>query len=321
MPRPPGSTGRRSGRLFERDAFVERQAAPHAVALVAQDGRLEAGRRHRAGGADRLGPLLALEAVPLALATERWVEVDPCRIAARGAELPVRVLRDHEGHRRNRPRADQRSPAAVYTGFTVPEHAAHETPDAGGCQSRVRRSRWSRAAPSSGSTSSVTPSIETTRTCSPTATGVARLVRARHLASRTLTTPSGSTASITSPSSPIIHSRPIVGVANRVRTIEGMPTTNVSSTPPMPASSVIHDGRSDAPGRGSNSHQLAMTVPTVPTAVHKRGTPTCTSTANASIEATISPTAQARAGSAARPVHARTNDVAPTTPAMPTPAV
>ena len=47
-----------------------------------EHGRLEARRRHRAGGADRLGPLLALEAVTLALAAaERWVEVDPapCR--------------------------------------------------------------------------------------------------------------------------------------------------------------------------------------------------------------------------------------------------
>src|SRR3954468_12323687 len=65
MPRPPGSTGRRSGRLLERDALVERQAAPHPVALVALDRGLEAGRRDGAGGADCLGPLFALEAVTL----------------------------------------------------------------------------------------------------------------------------------------------------------------------------------------------------------------------------------------------------------------
>ena len=38
------------------------------------------------------------------------------------------------------------------------------------------------------------------------------------------TTPSGSTAAPASPSSPTIQSRPIVGVENRVRTIDGMPT-------------------------------------------------------------------------------------------------
>ena len=42
---------------------------------------------------------------------------------------------------------------------------------------------------------------------------------------------------------PIIHSRPMVGVAKRVRTIDGMPTMNVSAMPPIPASRVIHDGR------------------------------------------------------------------------------
>ena len=51
------------------------------------------------------------------------------------------------------------------------------------------------------------------------------------------------------------------------------------------------------------------------------GSPTWTSTAKANIEAMIKPTAQPRAGSAARPVHASTRAPAPTTPAMPTPAV
>ena len=74
----------------------------------------------------------------------------------------------------------------------------------------------------------------------------------------TLTTPSGSTSSTTSPSSPIIHSRPIVGVAKRVRTIDGIPTTKARIVPPMPASSVIHDGRSVTPGRSSNSSRLPI---------------------------------------------------------------
>ncbi len=49
--------------------------------------------------------------------------------------------------------------------------------------------------------------------------------------------------------------------------------------------------------------------------------PTWTSTANASMAARIRATAQPRAGSVASPVQARTTHVAPTTPAMPTPAV
>ena len=53
----------------------------------------------------------------------------------------------------------------------------------------------------------------------------------------------------------------------------------------MPASKVIHDGRSVVPGSGSNSIRLANTVSTIPTPVHKRGTPTWTSTAKASIAA------------------------------------
>ncbi len=64
---------------------------------------------------------------------------------------------------------------------------------------RAERSRWSRAAPSSGSTSSVTPSMATTRTGCPAPTGVARFVRALQRASPTLTTPSGSTVSTTWP--------------------------------------------------------------------------------------------------------------------------
>ena len=163
--------------------------------------------------------------------------------------------------------------------------------------------------------------MATTRTWSPGSTGVARLVRARQRASRTSTTPSGSTRSTTAPSSPIIHSRPIVGVAKRVRTIDGMPTMNVSMIPPMPAISVIHDGRSEVPGSGSNRYQLPTIVSTTPTPVQTRGIPTCTSTANATIAATISPTAQPRAGQRGQPVARQDVAPAPTTPAMPTPAV
>ena len=45
-----------------------------------------------------------------------------------------------------------------------------------------------------------------------------------------------------SPSSPIIHSRPIVGVAKRARTIDGMPTMKARSDPADP-------GRQRDPGR------------------------------------------------------------------------
>ena len=49
----------------------------------------------------------------------------------------------------------------------------------------------------------------------PRAIGVARFVRARHSASRTRTTPSGSTSTSATPISPISSSRPIVGVEKR----------------------------------------------------------------------------------------------------------
>ena len=70
---------------------------------------------------------------------------------------------------------------------------------------------------------------------------MARLVRARHRAPRTRTTPSGDTLVTASPSSPIIHSRPMVGVEKRVRTMAGMPATMASDMPTMPTSRVIHD--------------------------------------------------------------------------------
>ena len=63
-----------------------------------------------------------------------------------------------------------------------------------------------------------------------------RLVRACQGAPRRVTMPSGSTASTTSPTSPIIHSRPIVGVENRVDHV-GMPPSMANSTPMIPTSS------------------------------------------------------------------------------------
>jgi hypothetical protein len=141
------------------------------------------------------------------------------------------------------------------------------------------------------------------------------------VAEPTVTKPSGSTASIALPSCPIIHSRPIVGVAKRERTIDGMPTMKVRLMPPIPAISASHEGRIDEPGIGSNRNQLPMTVRTMPTPVQNRGIPTCTSTAKAIIASMINATAHVRVGRTASPVKASTVHTAPTAPAMPTPAV
>ena len=65
------------------------------------------------------------------------------------------------------------------------------------------------------------PSMPTTRMGEPASIGVARFVRAGQRAERTDTVPSGLTDVMAMPSSPIIHSRPIVGVEKRVRTIAG----------------------------------------------------------------------------------------------------
>ena len=114
----------------------------------------------------------------------------------------------------------------------------------------------------------------------------------------------------------------MVGVANRVRTIDGMPTMNASTMPPMPASSVIHDGRSVTPGQRLEQQQAADDVSTMPTAgpeprhadldvdgerEHRRD------------EQRRPPTAGSAA--TARPVQPSTRHTAPTTPATPTPAV
>ena len=93
--------------------------------------------------------------------------------------------------------------------------------------------------------------MATTRSSSPAASGVARLVRARHLLSPTCTMPSGLMAPIATPVEPMIHSRPMVGVENRVRTIDGIPTTKVSNTPEITANKVNRPSRRSVPGSGS----------------------------------------------------------------------
>ena len=53
------------------------------------------------------------------------------------------------------------------------------------------------------------------------------------------------------PVDPMIHSRPMVGVENRVRTIDGMPTTNVNNTPAITTNRVNKPSRKSFPGSGS----------------------------------------------------------------------
>jgi hypothetical protein len=145
------------------------------------------------------------------------------------------------------------------------------------------------------------PSIATTRTGSPALMSRARLVRARQREAPTCTTPSGSTSTSAEPSSPIIHSRPIVGVAKRVRTIDGMPLKNVIAAPTMPTTSVSHDGRSTCPSAEPNMNHDDTIRLTMPTPVQKRGIPTWTSIAKANIANSSRATAHPRTGSAPRP--------------------
>ena len=57
--------------------------------------------------------------------------------------------------------------------------------------------------------------------------------------------PSGATRPTAVPTSPTIHSRPIVGVEKRLRTMAGMPPIMATAMPPMATRRVIHD--SDSP--------------------------------------------------------------------------
>ena len=81
-------------------------------------------------------------------------------------------------------------------------------------------------------------------TGSPAWIGVARLVRARQRAPRISTTPSGSTATSAVPSSPIMPSRPTVGVEKRDRIIAVMPPSMNNTVPPITTRNTHHAGRS-----------------------------------------------------------------------------
>ena len=57
----------------------------------------------------------------------------------------------------------------------------------------------------------------------------------------------------------------MVGVAKRVRTIDGMPLKNVIAAPTMPTTSVSHDGRNDCPSAVPNRNHEARIRLAIPT--------------------------------------------------------
>ena len=81
-------------------------------------------------------------------------------------------------------------------------------------------------------------------------------------------------SSAASPIVPIIHSRPIVGVPNRVRIMAGMPEIIDTEMPMMPASKVIHEiaNPSNRNSEPTTRHAVAITD-------HSWATPVWTSTA------------------------------------------
>ena len=94
------------------------------------------------------------------------------------------------------------------------------------------------------------------------------MVVARQTASRTDTVPLGERRSTACPVSPTIHSRPMVGVENRVRTMAGIPPTIPIPVPTTPTPKVIHE--SDTPSKRNTE---PTTSDTVPMTDQVRGTP------------------------------------------------
>ena len=165
------------------------------------------------------------------------------------------------------------------------------------------------------------PSIATTRIWSLSASGVARFVRACHFAPSTNTVPSGFTAPTATPTVPRRFSRPIVGVAKRVRTIEGIPTMNDNATLMMHTESDSQPGRIVIPSTSLNMVNAPMMYDTRPTPVQTRGTPTCTSTANATNAAKRNAMPTPLIDRAPIPMHPSIRHTAPTKAAIPMPAV
>ena len=162
-------------------------------------------------------------------------------------------------------------------------------------RSYERRSRWSRAAPSSGSTSSVTPSMATTRTGSPAATGVARFVRARQRADADADDAVGvdgldDLAELADHPLAPDRRRGEPGADHR-RHADDEGERHAADAGEQ------RDPRRPQRDAGQRLEQPAgcrSTVSTMPTPVQKRGMPTWTSTAKASIAARISADRPAR---------------------------
>src|SRR5579862_1398016 len=202
------------------------QASPDAVRLPDLQRVVEARLAHGAARADVLGQLLTFGSLVLALRVGRWEEDRGLRATTGSLHLPSVIdLRDSHvlppfcNLDHSPGRAGQQEVSA--SDFHPADQPFHP--------SRVGQWWASRAPPVSGSTSRRSPSRAITRTGSPGLIGVARLVRARHGAPRTCTVPSGSTPDSATPISPIIDSRPMVGVLNRVRTMAGIPLIMNSS--------------------------------------------------------------------------------------------
>ena len=86
------------------------------------------------------------------------------------------------------------------------------------------------------------------------------------------------------------------GVEKRVRVIAGMPTTMNSTTARMPPIIASH-----GTGRPWKSSSEPAANTTEPMTVQARGTPVCTSTANATMDARMSAMATGRTGSTPSP--------------------
>ena len=110
-------------------------------------------------------------------------------------------------------------------------------------------------------------------------------------------------------------------MANLVRTIDGIPTTKAKEIAATPEASVSQESRTSPPSLGRNRVTLEIINSARPRPVKNRGIPTCTSIARANIAINISTRLAPRSGNVANPWLPSTTQIAPTTPAMPMPAV
>ena len=309
----------KSDRVSDEDAaFGLGEATPDAVLLPDAERVLEALAPDRAHGADRLGAALAGVALVPALGVGGRKEHRGFRAPARGPQLPRSLLDQLDGHcsplsvLARSQRAERIPGPPARQGVEIARHACYR-------RFRPRPSRWSRAPPSSGSTSSTRPSTATTRTGSPAVRGVARFVRARQRDPRITTTPSGATSTSASPISPTNPSRPTVGAEKRLRMTVGIAPSMNRAVPTMTSASTHHGGsRRDDP-----SYKLSepATSAAVPITVHAPVRPAWTSMAYPRIATISRPSAHHVTGRCESPIHAPTTQTAPVSPASPIAAV